>query len=69
MYADYDIQTSEGYPLGVYCICGRSIHLKESEAAEYSNVIKCPKCGYEATLIRPSKRGIKDIDILKGVIL
>lgn len=52
MYADYDIMSSETHPLGTFCQCGRTIHLKESEASELVKFITCPVCGYEMRLIR-----------------
>ena len=55
MYTDYGIQTNVDHPLGVFCPCGLTIHLKESEAPVYDNLITCPKCGYQTHLIRPSK--------------
>ena len=52
MYADYDIRTSESYPLGTFCECGCTVHLKESEASDIVNIVICPNCGYEMRLIR-----------------
>lgn len=52
MYADYDIRTSESYPLGTFCKCGCTVHLKESEARDIANIVVCQKCGYEMRLIR-----------------
>ena len=52
MYADYDITSIETHPLSTFCQCGRTIHLKESEASELVNFITCPVCGYEMRLIR-----------------
>ena len=52
MYADYDTMSIETHPLGTFCQCGRTIHLKESEASELVNFITCPVCGYKMQLIR-----------------
>lgn len=29
MYADYDIMSIETHPLGIFCECGRTVHLKK----------------------------------------
>ena len=52
MYADYDTMSIETHPLGIFCECGRTVHLKESEASELVNFITCPVCGYKMQLIR-----------------
>ena len=53
MYADFELRYSDEYPHGVICICGRVIHLKESEAPDPYNRVTCPVCGHDALLIRP----------------
>ena len=53
MYADFDLRYSDEYPYGVFCICGRTIHLKESEVPYMYNRVTCPVCGHDTLLIRP----------------
>ena len=62
MYADFDIRYTDEYPLGAFCKCGRTAHLKKSEASESVNCIACPYCGYVMALIRPRPKNIK-IDV------
>ena len=60
MYADFDMRYSGEHPFGVFCPCGRTVHLKESEAPERVNRVTCPVCGHGMMLIRPkanSKEG------------
>lgn len=52
MYADYDNRTSDKFPHGVYCPCGRVIHLEESEVHNAITIITCPKCGFQISYIR-----------------
>lgn len=62
MYADYFNCTNEEHPHGVFCECGRVIHLKESEASEVDNLITCPVCGFQMHLFRPSLGRAKNND-------
>lgn len=63
MYADFDIRCTDAYPLGTFCKCGRTVHLKKREAAKPINYVTCPYCGYMMTLIRPRPEIVKiDID-------
>lgn len=52
MYADYDNRTSDKFPHGVYCPCGRVIHLGRSEVCNAITIITCPKCGFQISYIR-----------------
>lgn len=51
MYADYSMCSSKEYPYGVFCPCGRTIHIKADEVKIGHNDIQCPKCGFVAGLI------------------
>lgn len=60
MHADYSMRSSKEYPYGVFCPCGRTIHIKADEVEIGYNHIQCPKCGFVAGLIVNGKNLIKD---------
>lgn len=55
MYADYSMCSSKKYPYGVFCLCGRTVHIKADEVKNGYNDIQCPKCGFVAGLIVNNK--------------